>query len=134
MDRYLIAPCGMNCAICKAYLREKNKCPGCRVKDDNKAKSCKNCVIINCEVLQKNNFNYCFKCSKIPCTRLKNLDKRYRSKYNMSMLENLIYIEDKGIEAFLEKEKQKWECPRCGGVVTCHGGVCFSCGFEKYKK
>jgi hypothetical protein len=28
---HLVAPCGMNCGICRAYLREKNKCPGCRV-------------------------------------------------------------------------------------------------------
>ena len=26
----LIAPCGMNCAVCLGYLREKNKCPGCQ--------------------------------------------------------------------------------------------------------
>lgn len=32
----LIAPCGMNCSICMAYLREKNKCPGCRGNDIDK--------------------------------------------------------------------------------------------------
>ncbi len=33
MDVSLIAPCGMNCGICLAYLRTKNVCPGCRVND-----------------------------------------------------------------------------------------------------
>lgn len=28
-DKSLIAPCGMNCGTCIAYLRDKNKCPGC---------------------------------------------------------------------------------------------------------
>ena len=36
-DPDLIAPCGMNCNICMAYLREKNKCPGCREIDINKS-------------------------------------------------------------------------------------------------
>ena len=30
MEKELIAPCGMNCGICKYYYREKDKCPGCR--------------------------------------------------------------------------------------------------------
>ena len=33
MKSELIAPCGMNCGICYGYLREKNKCPGCRKRD-----------------------------------------------------------------------------------------------------
>ncbi|MDD5456566.1 MAG: hypothetical protein PHV30_05985 [Candidatus Margulisbacteria bacterium] len=33
MKPALIAPCGMNCAICLGYLREKNKCPGCSETD-----------------------------------------------------------------------------------------------------
>jgi len=27
----LIAPCGMNCGACIAFMRDKNNCPGCRV-------------------------------------------------------------------------------------------------------
>jgi uncharacterized radical SAM superfamily Fe-S cluster-containing enzyme len=38
----LIAPCGMNCSICSAYLREKNKCPGCRLMN---IEYCKKCII-----------------------------------------------------------------------------------------
>ena len=30
-----IAPCGMNCSICRGYLRKKNKCLGCREIDEN---------------------------------------------------------------------------------------------------
>ncbi len=35
----IIAPCGMNCSICMAYLRGKNKCPGCRGIDDGIGRS-----------------------------------------------------------------------------------------------
>jgi transposase len=51
----------------------------------------------------------------------------------MSMLENLDFIRENGIEAFLEKEEKKWKCPKCDVIVTCHGGTCMSCGFEKFK-
>ena len=36
------------------------------------------------------------------------LDRRYRTKYGMSMIENLNYIQKKGIRRFLKKEKSKW--------------------------
>jgi hypothetical protein len=43
------------------------------------------------------------------------------------MIENLEYIRDKGIAQFLEKEKAKWKCPKCGGIICCHNGLCLSC-------
>ena len=132
MKRELIAPCGMNCGICKYYYREKNQCPGCRADDEDKLKGCRECIIVNCDVIKKG-AEFCSECSDIPCKRLKNLDKRYRTKYHMSMLENLEFIKEKGVPAFLEKEKQKWKCPKCDGIVTCHGGMCLNCGFEKFK-
>ena len=133
MDKELIAPCGMNCGICKYFYREKMTCPGCRRDDENKSKYCRECIIVNCDELKKNNSKFCYNCSKLPCKRLKNLDKRYRTKYHMSMLENLNYIKENGIELFLDKEKQKWKCPKCKGIVTCHGGTCLTCGFENFK-
>ena len=51
----------------------------------------------------------------------------------MSMLENLDFIKKHGIEKFLEREEKKWKCPKCGGIVTCHGGMCLDCGFVKFK-
>lgn len=132
MERELIGPCGMNCGICKAYLREKNKCPGCWAADTNKAITVLSCKIKNCEVIQKGKVKYCFECNNFPCKNLKHLDKRYRTKYHMSMLENLTCIKEQGIDSFLEKETTKWTCPQCGGTVTCHGGTCLQCGFEKF--
>jgi len=133
MEKELIAPCGMNCGICKYHYRKKDTCPGCRGPDENKSKYCIDCIIVNCDELKKINSEFCFDCSKLPCKRLKNLDKRYNTKYHMSMLENLKCIKDQGIDTFLKKETQKWTCPQCGGVVTCHGGTCLQCGFEKFK-
>jgi hypothetical protein len=128
MKEELIAPCGMNCGICLAYLREKNRCPGYR--EDSKPKSTyrMNCVIKNCGVIKTNNSGFCFECDKYPCKRLKQLDKRYRARYSMSMLENLEHIRNFGLAVFVEKERGRWQCLKCGGTICVHRGYCYSCG------
>ena len=127
MDNSLIASCGMNCGICMAYLRDKNICYGCRIDFGYKAKSCSGCIIKNCELLAKTQSNFCFNCSKYPCTRLKQLDKRYRTKYKMSMIENLERIKNVGLTLFIESEIETWRCSNCGGVICVHKGYCLKC-------
>ncbi len=129
-DKILIAPCGMNCGICYAYLRTKNKCDGCNIENPNKPKSCILCIIKNCDVIQSNESGFCFECDAFPCKRLKQLDKRYRTKYAMSMIENLLFIQKLGIEAFLSSENKRWECKSCGGTINVHHKVCDICGKE----
>jgi hypothetical protein len=138
MEEILIAPCGMNCGLCSSYLAmehdlkkkgvHKTYCAGCRPRG-------KNCAFMkkSCELLGNGLVRFCYECADFPCRRLKRLDKRYRTKYHMSMIENLEYIRDRGMVAFLERETEKWRCPDCGGVVCCHNGVCFSCGLEKLR-
>ena len=123
----LIAPCGMNCGICVAYLRDKRKCPGCRLRD-------KKCGIRNCEKFQKNKFKYCYECDTFPCARIKRLDKRYRTKYEMSMIENLEYIRENGVSKFIEREITRWKCPKCGGVICVHHRKCYTCGTQGIPK
>jgi hypothetical protein len=128
----LIAPCGMNCGVCMAYLREKNHCPGCRGKDSDKPGSCARCIIKNCYELKKNKMKFCSsKCRKFPCDRLKHLDKRYRTKYHMSMIENLDNITRLGIRAFVRNEEKRWTCKKCGGAICVHRYCCSSCGKKK---
>ncbi len=124
----LIAPCGMNCGLCEAYLRVENKCPGCRGDDTNKPITRTNCKIKNCSVLKEGKTKFCFKCKKFPCDYLEHLDKRYRSKYNMSIINNLVQIEKLGIRKFIENEKRKWTCSKCGGTICVHKGFCLGCG------
>ena len=123
----LIAPCGMNCGICLAFLRNKNKCYGCWGDDKYKSKSCLQCIIKKCELLAKTNSKFCYECEKYPCLRLKQLDKRYRTKYHMSMLENLENIKMMGLEKFIQNEHERWLCNECGGSICVHRGVCLTC-------
>ena len=124
----LIAPCGMNCGICRGYQREKNKCVGCREIDVNKPITRAKCKIKNCNELKKNNLKYCYQCEIFPCTRMKTLDKRYRTKYNMSMIENLESIRKFGIRKFIANEKIRWTCSNCGSIICVHSGCCSNCG------
>jgi len=125
-----IAPCGMNCRLCMAHQRKKNHCPGCRFDDRQKSKYCTECIIKNCEFFTKGKAKYCFDCIKYPCKRLKQLDKRYRGKYHMSMQDNLDMIRDKGVRAFIRNEKGKWTCPSCGSLLSVHRPKCLSCGYQ----
>jgi len=125
----LIAPCGMDCGLCMGYVRDKNRCLGCRAGDEGKAKSCLACSIRTCEVIQSGESAFCGSaCERFPCPRLKRLDARYRAKYRMSMLENLQVISEKGVEAFVVSEQERWACPECGGLQCVHTPECVYCG------
>ncbi len=132
MEPLLIAPCGMNCEICIGYIREKNKCPGCNAMNEENATYCRKCTLKNCPILKDRNLKFCSDaCEKYPCTRLKNLDKRYRTKYGMSMLENLVIIKNVGVEKFVESEQNRWKCPKCGELLCVHRIDCLKCGEKR---
>ena len=122
-----IAPCGMNCRLCIGFIREKKPCAGCNGDDTNKPYHCVVCKIKNCEGIQTVPSGLCDACEK-KCRRLKDLDKRYKMKYHMSMLENLAYIKENGMPAFLKREEERWTCPACSGIVSVHRNECPACG------
>ncbi len=125
-----IAPCGMNCGICSAYLRAKNKCPGCRGADEGKPVTRLSCRIKTCGFFVSGKTEYCFACDEYPCANLAHLDKRYRNKYHMSMIDNLEDIKKSGMRKFLKSQKLRWTCKNCGGTINVHRGVCADCGKE----
>ncbi len=63
---------------------------------------------------------YCFCCDSFPYDRLNRLDKRYRTKYGMSMIDNLENIRKFGIKHFIRNEKERWSCPECGEILCVH--------------
>ena len=124
----LIAPCGIDCGLCMAYLRRDRRCLGCRAGDDDKMKSCLACTIRNCPTILEGTSGSCYDCDKLPCPRLKRLDQRYRTNYGLSLLENLRTIREQGVEALVESERARWVCPECGGVRCMHTPECIYCG------
>jgi hypothetical protein len=122
-----IAPCGMNCGTCIAYLREKKKCPGCRILSADKAVSVQRCIITKCTDLEKTLSKFCYDCEKYPCKRMKQLDRRYRTKYGTSFMENLSMIKEKGMAYFLEFESVRRTCHKCGSILSVHRAYCIEC-------
>jgi len=101
----LIAPCGMNCGICRAYLRKNNSCHGCHDAEQNKPKTRAACRLRLCN---NRKGKFCYDCALFPCDRLEHLDNRYRNKYGMSMIENLEVIKKSGMQKFIRTEKKRW--------------------------
>ncbi|MGD8505224.1 MAG: DUF3795 domain-containing protein [Candidatus Bathyarchaeota archaeon] len=139
MRKELIAPCGMVCSVCSGYLALKHDvkekgvrmayCKGCRPRN-------KECAFLKkrCELLLNKNVEFCYECEDFPCKNLKHIDSRYQTFFHMSLIANLQFIQEHGIDEFLENQRKKWQCPDCGEVLCCHNGICFNCGLEKLKK
>lgn len=123
----MMAPCGMNCGICSAHLRDKNRCVGCNIDLPQKVNHCFTCSIKNCDQ-KPGGSSFCFDCKQYPCARLKQLDKRYVTKYGMSMLDNLDKIKKFGIKKFMRAENTRWVCGECGSPISIHNKKCYSCG------
>jgi Protein of unknown function (DUF3795) len=123
-----LAPCGMNCAVCYVHLREKKACQGCWGQEDSQPQHCRKCNIRDCAVSR--GIDFCFECLLFPCAIIKRLDKSYRQRYHVSLIENAIQSKTIGTETFLIKEKQKWTCVHCGGVISLHDRACSACGRE----
>ena len=124
LQPFLIAPCGMNCGLCMAYLRQNNPCHGCYYAKQNLPITRARCHMRICK---KRKGKFCYTCPDFPCDRLKHLDNRYRTRYHLNEIENLEYIRDNGMKKFLAKEEKKWRCLKCGRLRCCHNGKCYTC-------
>ncbi len=55
------------------------------------------------------------------------MDKRYTLKYGESPIQNLNIIKEIGLQQFIEIEKEKWKCYKCGQLLCVHSEVCLNC-------
>ena len=129
-DSVLIAPCGVNCRLCRAFIRDRKPCPGCREGDNHKSNACLTCAIKNCNQIAIEKHEFCFLCAKFPCADLLHLDRRYQAKYSVSVIENLARIKAVGVEKFVTEETTRWSCPKCGRLLCMHKSQCVKCGHE----
>lgn len=119
------APCGINCMVCYVHLKDKKPCSGCLGDKQHKPERCIVCSIKNCA--QEKGFTYCYECTDFPCKRIKNLEKSYKKRYNISLIENSKMVKEKGIKAFQKDEQEKWKCNICAGVISLHDKICSNC-------
>jgi hypothetical protein len=140
MKYELIAPCGINCAICVAYFgytmsgaKRKRSCLGCRQRNNDVFLERTKCAFLkkHCKLLANEKVRFCFECAEYPCAHLEKLDHRYRKNYNMSPIENLNSIRDCGMKKFLDEQLEKYKCSTCGGTICVHTGLCYNCSIPQ---
>jgi hypothetical protein len=126
----LIAPCGMNCAICSRYLSyvnhlKRSQCIGCRPSKRRCTCLFEKCTGIN--NTSRGNWSFCIECNQYPCKQLKRMDNRYRNNYLYSVKDNLEYIKNAGVGEFIKEQYWKYSCSRCGELISIHNRKCFKC-------
>ncbi|MBE0600539.1 MAG: DUF3795 domain-containing protein, partial [Firmicutes bacterium] len=107
----------------KARGIRRQTCPGCIPRGQH-------CLHMRdvCDTVGQGRVRFCFECPDFPCPRLQRLDKRYRTKYHMSMIGNLLSMQQNGLDAFLKEQTRVWICKKCGEALRCcHNGLCLSC-------
>jgi len=132
MEPELVAPCGMNCNVCSAYLAYSSGLPKKRGKITH-CQGClprkKKCAFLKgqCAKIRNGKIRFCFECSSFPCENLEKIDSRYRENYGVSFTDNLRKIEKGGLDDFLREQEKRYRCGRCGGTKSVHSGKCYGC-------
>lgn len=121
----MFAPCGMNCTVCYKHCYHKKPCAGCLKSDTGKPEHCRRCKIKDC--IKGKQLFYCFECSNYPCKLIQNLEKSYNKRYQASLMKNSAFVQAHGLEKFMEQQKEKFICPKCGGIVSIHDRECSEC-------
>jgi hypothetical protein len=129
---HLVAPCGMDCGVCGAYLAHSHDvprqrgviahCSGCRARG-------KRCAYLkgHCSALADGDVDFCFECADYACARLQHLDSRYRERYGMSLIENLDVVREAGVAALIDRQQARFACARCGRLRSVHNQKCYVC-------
>lgn len=125
MDIVMFAPCGMNCTVCYKHCYHEKPCSGCLNNDIGKPEHCRKCKIKDC--VKGKEMNYCFECAEYPCKLIKNLDKSYKKRYETSLIENSESVRQYGLKQFMDRQKQKYTCSYCGGIISIHDRECSEC-------
>ena len=113
-----VAPCGINCGACPAYLckddpqlleaivvkgmsREDLPCPGCRKHEGKCAFTEGDCATYGC--VQDHKVTFCYECHEFPCQYLHPCaDRATLLPHNMKLF-NLCYIQKHGLTSFKAK-------------------------------
>lgn len=125
IDTSMFAPCGMNCMVCYKHCCHRRLCAGCLSSDTGKPEHCRKCKIKGC--IMGKGISYCFECFEYPCKLINNLEKSYNKRYQASLIENSRFVQEHGLDYFMVQQKEKYTCPKCGGIISIHDRKCSEC-------
>lgn len=134
MDRWYgeLAPCGVFCGACPSF---EKTCKGCSAANlDQKRSSWQSCRIRRC-CFEINDVATCAACDDFPCNLIhkKLIDSHPgdpRFAYRHEIPENIQRFRKLGISKYLTYQREKWECPDCGGRITFYDYTCQDCGYQ----
>ena len=129
IEEVMFAPCGMNCMVCYKHCSTKKTCIGCLQNDMGKPEHCRHCKIKDCTKIK--GYTYCYECSDFPCKQIKSLEKNYRLRYNTSLIQNSEEVREHGLGLFMEKQRDRYTCLQCGGVISLHDAECSECKIQE---
>ena len=144
----LVGICGIYCGTCPSYLaqqendmaelekraRERNftieevRCDGCH--SDNLMPTCVECRHGFRQCAREHGVTWCFECPDFPCQRLedfKHVHIENEISHHEHLIEELQYIKDHGLEAWLGKMDKEGRCPQCGKRLYWFTRVCPDC-------
>ena len=150
--RELVGICGLYCGTCPQYLAwrendvelikkisesrgiplEKVRCDGCL--SENVFEPCIDCRPGFRRCAKEHNVNWCFECFEFPCQRNRDFINAHivdGISHHEHVVEDLYYMKEHGIEAWVEQKDKEGRCPACGKMLYwsakkcpyCHTGV-----------
>ena len=131
----LIGICGIYCGTCPSYLAprendveqlerraqrhgystEEARCNGCH--SDKVMPLCVECRPGFRKCAREHEVTWCFECTDFPCQRLRDFKYVHIEEgiyHHEHLIDELQYIKEHGIEAWLEKKEREGRCPQCG--------------------
>jgi len=154
MDTDLVAICGLYCGTCPSYLatrkgdtaqlrlwaasmsltEEDVQCGGCL--SSHVAKPCRECVHGFRACAAAHSVTWCFECEEFPCDRL----FRFRDahvvdgvSHHASVIEDLSFMRENGVQAWLDRQEERSKCPECGTAHYWFARFCSNCGAQLRK-
>ena len=117
----LVAPCGLYCGECTAFLNEE--CGGCRSNEGLGKEYRKYCRIYQCS--NSKNLKICLECKEFPCKTFDffKAERLEESSWFLDVWNNMKQIKEVGLTEFLNK-KQDWlrqrkECVKKRNIEYC---------------
>ena len=133
----LVAPCGLYCGACSAYLATHEnragtgkakgpvmQCDGC-LGDGRLPPHASKCEIRECAAT-KTKTRRCSECEEFPCSLITNFNND-GVPHHGEVLENLRQMRAMGIREWTKHEEDRWGCPKCRTKLSWYDAECPNC-------
>lgn len=147
----LAAPCGLYCGACSIYQAAKRndaeflaaaatgitemmgipaeagdlQCEGCL--SEVRAIQCRECLLRDCALSR--DLTHCSSCNDFPCQQIIDFNND-EFAHHSEVLENIRRQRQTGIHAWVDEQRKRWVCPKCGESTEWYAGQCHFCGTE----